>query len=141
MKQTSPLQDRRSLAAGALILWVALSPWIWGFAGSRPAVANHVSFVLGVGPLALMIVALRPAAIVTIIAGVWLALSPWVLGYAGVDLAWVNELITGLLLVVLSASAAGVPVPIRTGRRRGRPRATPSTAVTLDPAEPPVIAE
>ena len=34
-----PRIDRRILAGGAVMLWVALSPWIWGFAGSRAAVA------------------------------------------------------------------------------------------------------
>jgi cytochrome bd ubiquinol oxidase subunit II len=38
------LKERRlNLAAGALILWVALGPWVWGYATSPAAVASHVS--------------------------------------------------------------------------------------------------
>ena len=78
-----PLPDRRAIAAAAIFLWVAVSPWAWGFAGAHPAVANHVALVFGFAPLALLIANLRAAAIVTLLAGVWLVASPWVLGYAG----------------------------------------------------------
>ena len=115
------IYDRRPLAAGAVTLWIAISPWIWGFADSHPAVANHVSLVFAFGPLALLIVNLRAAAFVTLLGGVWLAISPWILGYAGDHAAWLNELVTGLLLIALCASAAGVAVP-----HRGRARLTRS---------------
>jgi hypothetical protein len=108
---------RIQLAAGGVILWIALSPWLWGFASSRSAVANHVFMVFSFGPLAAMIVALRPAAIVTLIGGVWLALSPWILGYASDHVAWLSELIAGGALTTLSASAAGIPARFR---RSGR---------------------
>lgn len=103
-----PVADRRPIAAGALILWTAVSPWVWGFAGARPAVANHVFLVLGFGPIAILIATLRPAAVVTVAGGAWLALSPWILGYAGDHVAWLNELLTGALLSLLGANAAGV---------------------------------
>jgi hypothetical protein len=100
--------DRRPLAAAAVILWIASSPWVWGFADSHSAVANHVALVFGFGPLAVLIVNLRPAAFVTALGGAWLAISPWLLGYATDHAAWINELVAGLLLIVLSASAAGI---------------------------------
>jgi SPW repeat-containing protein len=114
-----PHLDRRPVAAGAVILWIAISPWLWGFADSHPAVANHVSVVFGFGPLALLIANLRPAAFVTLLGGAWLAVSPWLLGYAADHAAWLNELVTGLMLIVLCASAAGVRIS-----RRGRARLT-----------------
>jgi SPW repeat len=114
------IYDRRPLAAGAVILWIAISPWVWGFADSHSAVANHVSLVFGFGPLALLIANLRAAAFVTLLGGVWLAISPWVLDYAGDHAAWLNELVAGLLLIVLCASAAGVPIPRRGGTRLAR---------------------
>jgi SPW repeat len=118
-----PRIDRRVLAGGAVILWVALSPWIWGFADSHPAVANHVALVFGFGPLALMIVNLRPAAYVTLLGGIWLAVSPWLLGYATDHAAWLNELVTGTLLIVLCADALGTKGLLRARRKRaaGRP--------------------
>ena len=125
------IHDRRPLAAGAVILWIAISPWVWGFADSHPAVANHVSFVLGFGPLALLIANLRAAAFVTLLGGVWLAISPWVLGYAGDHAAWLNELVSGLLLIVLCASAASAGDRYTGGARLARRKsAAPGIAKT-----------
>jgi hypothetical protein len=120
MNKQLPRHRRIPLAAGAVILWIAVSPWVWGFAGSHSAVANHVFLVFSFGPLSAMICALRPAAFVTIAGGIWLVLSPWILGYAIPHAAWVNETITGALLVVLSASAADMTLrPRRHRHERG----------------------
>jgi hypothetical protein len=116
--------DRRPLAGGALAVWIAISPWVWGFADSHSAVANHVALVFGLGPLTLLIANLRPAAFVTLLGGVWLAISPWLLGYATEHAAWLNELVTGLLLIALCASAAGLHVS------RRRPVLTPAVTTT-----------
>lgn len=129
-----PGLDRRPLAGGAVITWVAASPWLWDFAGSHAAVANHVFMVFSFGPLALLIAALRPAAFVCMIGGLWLALSPWVLGYATDHQAWLNELVTGLLLIVLSANAADVRAPAPARRPRMARSATPAGTATGDPA-------
>lgn len=112
------VDDRRPAAAAAVTVWIAVSPWVWGFAGSRPAVANHVAVLLAFGPLALLIANLRAAAIVTLLGGAWLAVSPWILGYAATHAAWVNELVTGLLLMVVCASAAGLLGRVRRRARR-----------------------
>jgi hypothetical protein len=132
------LQDRRlNAAAGALTLWVALGPWIWGYATSPAAVASHVFFIFAFGPLTLLITVLRPAAYALLVAGLWLAVSPWLLGYATNHTAWLSELVTGTLLTILAAHAAGINVaalvPTR-GRhprnpRQGHQPATNSTAV------------
>ncbi len=129
-----PGLDRRPLAGGAVITWVAVSPWLWGFADSNAAVANHVFMVFSFGPLAMLIVSLRPAALVTIIGGLWLVLSPWVLGYATDHQAWLNELVTGLLLIALSASAAGLRGPVRARRRPAVRQATPAGTTMANPA-------
>jgi hypothetical protein len=111
------IRDRRPFAAAALTLWIAVSPWVWGFAGSHAAVANHVSLVLGFGPLGLLISNLRPAALATLLGGAWLTASPWLLGYATDHAAWLNELVTGGLLIVLCARAAAPSVLARRERR------------------------
>jgi hypothetical protein len=129
-----PGLDRRPLAGGAVITWVAASPWLWGFADSHAAVANHVFMVFTFGPLAMLIAALRPAAFVTMIGGLWLVLSPWALGYATDHQAWLSELVTGLLLAVLSANAAGIRAPVRARRRRAARPATPAGTTTGDHA-------
>ena len=117
-----PAPDRRQLAGGAVFLWIVLSPWVWGFAGSHAAVANHVSLVFGFAPLALIMVNLRPAAFVTLLGGVWLVASPWVLGYATDHAAWLNELASGAALIVLCANVAGVGSVRRAHSRRARRR-------------------
>jgi SPW repeat len=124
------LSDRRPLAGSVIITWVAASPWIWGFADKNAAVANHVFMMFSFGPLVLLIAALRPAAVVTIAGGLWLALSPWVLGYAGDHQAWLNEFVTGLLLIALSAGAARIGGPVR-GRRATR-TVTPAGMATAE---------
>lgn len=124
------IYDRRPLAGGALALWIAVSPWLWGFADSHSAVANHVALVFGFGPLALLIANLRPAAVVTLFGGVWLAASPWLLGYATDHAAWLNELVTGLLLVVVCASAAGLRVSRRGPTRLAKTSGTAPGAKT-----------
>ncbi len=125
------ISDRRPLAGGAAVLWIALSPWLWGFVDSHAAVANHVALVFGFGPLALLIVNLRPAAFVTLAGGLWLAASSWILGYATDHVAWLNELVTGMLFSVLCLNAAGIGLARfgRAGRRR-RARAPSVVAET-----------
>ena len=130
--QLPHLTDRRPLAGGALALWIAISPWLWGFADSHSAVANHVSLAFGFGPLALLIVNLRPAAFVTLLGGAWLVVSPWLLGYATDHAAWVNELVTGVLLIVLCAGAAGLRVPRRGPARLAKRSAARPIAKTAD---------
>ena len=103
--------DKLNLAAAALILWVALGPWIWGYASSSSAVASHVFFIFAFGPLTLLLVVLRPAALILLAAGLWLAASPWLLGYAANHTAWLSELVTGLLLTTVAARAAGISFP------------------------------
>jgi SPW repeat len=118
-----PVPDRRQVAGAAIFLWVAVSPWLWGFADNHAAVANHVALVFGFAPLALIMVNLRPAAFVTLLGGVWLIASPWLLGYATDHSAWLNELVSGATLVVLRANAAGIG-----SLRRVRSRRAPSRA-------------
>lgn len=112
-------QNRVAFTAEAVVLWIAVGPWLWSFSASQSAVANHVFLVFAFGPLAMLIAVLRPAAFVTLTGAVWLILSPWVLGYATLNAAWVNELVSGSLLAVLCLAAAGVRRPAI--RRRHAP--------------------
>jgi hypothetical protein len=84
-------------------------------------VAGRAQMGTSLGPQALLIAALRPAAFATLAGAVWIVVSPWVLGYATTQAAWANELITGLLLIVLCLTAGGLArVPVRRPRRRAR---------------------
>ncbi len=131
--RTRAAPDRRRLAAAAIFLWIALSPWVWGFADSHAAVANHVSLPFGFAPLALIMVNLRAAAFVTLLGGIWLVASPWLLGYATDHAAWLNELVSGLALMVLCANAAGFGSLRRAQGGRG-PRRSGSRAVVAKTA-------
>jgi hypothetical protein len=87
-----------------IMLAVLLSPWIFGFSNSHAAVVNHIAFTLAFGPIALLVGVLRPTAYVLLLGALWLALSPWLLGYAGNNGAWLAELVSGLVLTLISAS-------------------------------------
>jgi SPW repeat len=126
MKLSTLGLHKLNLAAGALMLWIALGPWVWGYASSGAAVASHVFFIFAFGPLTLLILILRPAAFVVLAAGVWLAVSPWLLSYATNHSAWLSELVTGALLSIVGARAAGINVPTLVHRRARRRR--PATA-------------
>ncbi len=117
-------QFRLPFAAEAVVLWIAVGPWLWSFSASQSAVANHVFLVFAFGPLAMLIAVLRPAAFVTLAGAVWLMLSPWLLGYATLNAAWINELISGSLLALLCLTAAGVHWPAIRHRRGALKTAT-----------------
>jgi hypothetical protein len=99
-------------AAAAVVLLVTVSPWVLGFSGSHAAVAGHIAFAMGFGPIAVLVSALPAAALSTAVGGAWLVASPWALGYASVGIgAWSADLLGGIALVVLSIAArrAGEP--------------------------------
>ena len=128
LKLSSLGLEKLNVAAGALMLWVALGPWVWGYASSGSAVASHVFFIFAFGPLTLLLLVLRPAAFVVFAAGLWLALSPWLLGYATNHSAWLSELVTGLLFSVIGAHAAELPTLVR-GHSKRRQAASASRPV------------
>jgi hypothetical protein len=131
-----PLLDRRAIAGAAIFIWVAVSPWVWGFDDAHSAVANHVVLVFGFGPLALLIANLRAAAIVTLLGGTWLVASPWVLGYASDHLAWLSELVSGGVLIVLCAQAAELGQLRRS--RAGRGSSSDGAPVVAETAGSPL---
>jgi hypothetical protein len=147
MKLSTLGLEKLNVAAGALLIWVAVGPWLWGYAGSASAVASHVFFLFAFGPLTLLILVLRPAAMVLLVAGFWLAISPWVLGYATNHTAWLSELVTGVLFSVVAGRAAAVrlarahqesrhhrgsPTSARPVEATARPRG-PASADTVSP--------
>ena len=115
-----PALPKLPIAAGALLVWVAAAPWVWDYSSSASAVASHIFFVVAFGPLTLLVVALRPTAVVLLGAGVWLALSPWLLGFVTNHSAWLSDGATGILLAIVAARAAGIALP---GLAKRHPRA------------------
>ncbi|MEA2214383.1 MAG: hypothetical protein QOF83_4331 [Solirubrobacteraceae bacterium] len=127
LKLSSLGLDKLNVAAGALMVWVALGPWVWGYASSGSAVASHVFFIFAFGPLTLLLVVLRPAAFVVFAAGLWLAVSPWLLGYATNHSAWLSELVTGVLFSIIGARAAKLSTLVHVHGKHRQP-ASPSRA-------------
>ena len=107
--------------AAAIVAAVVIVPWPAGFGSSHAAVANHIAFAFAFGPLALLITALRPAALVCVAGGAWLAISPWILGYATHGPAWAVDAALGAALATAAAQAAHLVAP---PQRRRRPRRT-----------------
>jgi hypothetical protein len=128
LKLSSLGLDKLNVAAGALMLWVALGPWVWGYASSGSAVASHVFFVFAFGPLTLLLVVLRPAAFVVFVAGLWLAVSPWLLAYATNHSAWLSDLVTGVLLSTIGARAAELSTFVQVHSKRRQPAPTSRAA-------------
>jgi hypothetical protein len=116
-------------AGGALLLWVAVAPFAWGYSASPAAVASHVFFLFAFGPLTLIMVNLRPAAYVLTAAGTWLLVSPWILGYATNHTAWLSDGVSGILFTIVAAHAAGIRVPAP-ALHRHRSAAAPPVAET-----------
>jgi SPW repeat-containing protein len=99
-------RDVLPAAVVTVIMLVTVSPWALGFSASHAAVAEHIAFAMGFGPIAVLISALPAAAISIGLAGGWLVASPWALGYASVGVgAWSADLVGGVILVALGAAA------------------------------------
>jgi hypothetical protein len=95
------LCDVANLILGAFLF---VSPWIFGFGGSRAAEnANIVGVVIAV----LAIAALAAFAVweewLNLIVGLWALVSPWVLGFQATTKAMAVCVIVGILVAILAA--------------------------------------
>lgn len=95
-------------AGFALGLWLALSPWICGYAEEQHAATGNAAF-MGV---ALALASHFEVSLeghsgewLNFAVGVWLVAAPFVLGFAAVPLAAINCFAVGTLVTVLAASA------------------------------------
>jgi hypothetical protein len=95
-------------ASFVLGLWLAMSPWVCGYADEQHAATGNAAF-MGVA-LALVShfeVSLdgHSAEWLNFGAGIWLAAAPFVLGFAAAALPAVNSIAVGTMVMVLAASA------------------------------------
>jgi hypothetical protein len=93
-----------------------------------------VFLIFSFGPLTLIMGNLKPAAVFALLGGSWLVVSPWLLGYASDHIAWLNELVTGMLLIILAADAAGLRDRIRLRTKRAGRRTSAAGSVVGDTA-------
>lgn len=90
-------------------IWLLLSPFILGFM-SGPATTNNV--LLGIAIAVLAIIRFSGAynqswiSWVNVVLGVWVLISPWVLGFASSRVPTTNNVIVGIVVIVLAAWSA-----------------------------------
>jgi hypothetical protein len=105
MAAAAKWQDWASFALG---LWLAVSPWIAGYAENEAATANAI--ILGLA-LALgshfecVACDELPAEWLNLAAGVWLICAPFVLGFTAAAVASANSVVVGAFVAMLAGSA------------------------------------
>ncbi len=95
-------------ASFTLALWLAMSPWVLGYADTHAAATGNAAF-MGVA-LALashfqVSMDGRSAEWLNFAAGLWLVAAPFVLGFAGAPLPTVNCIAVGTMVTLLASSA------------------------------------
>lgn len=105
MAATAKWQDWASFALG---LWLAVSPWIAGYAEHEAATANAIAIglVLALGSHFECVACAdeMPAEWLNLAAGVWLVCAPFVFGFSS-GVATANSLVVGGCVVLLAGSA------------------------------------
>jgi hypothetical protein len=94
-------------ASFALGLWLAVSPWMVGYADSEAATANaaFLGLALALGSHFELSLDENSAAWLNLAGGMWLIAAPFVLGFGAIAVATANSIAVGTLVVVLAASA------------------------------------
>ena len=105
------------LAALVLIgIWMAASPWVFGYTVQAHAIQDTITGVLLIGA-ALLSAVLGPVTAVplwfVVIVGLWMALTPAMFGQAGESFSADNDIVLGLLTVLVAAVALGSRARLR----------------------------
>lgn len=97
-------------------IWQIFAPWIWGYSWREAAVWSAVitGIVITVGALISAVSMTSWPGWWSIVLGVWLIISPFALGYAFIPRAQANDIVVGVIIVVLGIIAA-VSQPIGYG--------------------------
>lgn len=95
-------------ASFALGLWLAMSPWICGYADDQHVATGNAAF-MGIA-LALashfeVVIDADFAEWLNLAAGTWLAAAPFFLGFAAAAVPAINSIAVGMLVTALAASA------------------------------------
>jgi hypothetical protein len=102
MKAAARWQEWTSFVLG---LWLAVSPWMLGYAEHEAATANaaFLGLALALGSHFEVSLDDSSAEWLNLAAGLWLVAAPFVLGFSAVALA--NAIAVGTLVMALAASA------------------------------------
>jgi uncharacterized membrane protein len=84
------------------------APWIWGYSWRSAAVWNNVvtGIVITIGALGAATARSARPAWWSIIFGIWLIVSPFLLGYSFIPRAQANDIVVGVIVIVLGIIAA-----------------------------------
>jgi SPW repeat len=104
-KLSSQWKDTANLVLG---LWLAVSPWALSYAGTAtPAWNAHiVGLIVAVAAIAALAAFQKWEEWVNAALGAWLIVSPFILGFGSLTAALWNQLIVGVVVLVLAAWAA-----------------------------------
>lgn len=115
IQQAWAWEDWVDMVVGA---WLAISPWILGFADSGPATRNALIVGIAVAVLSgsTFLIYHVIEEWIDVVLGIWLIISPWVLSASGngrvvADFVIVGALVAGLSGYEIWASRHGRPHP------------------------------
>ena len=92
----------------ALGLWLAMSPWICGYADDERLATGNAAFIgiaLALGCHFEVALDADFAEWLNLAAGTWLAAAPFLLGFATAAVPAINSIAVGTLVMALAASA------------------------------------
>lgn len=111
--------DGLNMGLAALLLigmWMAAAPWVFGYTVQAHAIQDTITGVLLIGAAVLSVV-LGPASGVplwfAVMVGLWTALTPMMFGQAGESFSADNDVVIGLLTVLVAAVALGSRARLR----------------------------
>ena len=104
--------NRINWVVAILGVWEIIAPFVLGYVTVRPPFWNNIIF--GAALLVLSVWSALSASVtvdrtldwIDAVIGIWLIVAPFVLGYTTVTAALWNDIIVGIVVVVLSAWAA-----------------------------------
>jgi hypothetical protein len=90
-------------------IWLFVSPWIYGAAGSGNAwnswIVGAAMFIIGAIRLSSPMYSTALSWVNTVL-GIWVFFSPWIYGYVGNGGRFINSLCVGVIVFVLSIVSA-----------------------------------
>jgi len=107
-----PHRGQVATASGLDVLagiWLLISPFVLHF-GVRAAMTNNIILGIVIGVLALIrffdTEQLAVLSWLNALLGLWVLISPWVLGFAGVRVPMTNNVVMGIIVIILAGWSA-----------------------------------
>lgn len=91
-------------------IWLLISPFVLSFGSATGAVTNNVIFGIIIGLLALFRFFNPRQAVgvswLNVVLGIWVLISPWVIGFSAYSVATSNNVIMGIIIIILAGWSA-----------------------------------